>query len=93
MEMVQFQDMPYKRPDAEALKAALENAIRKLQEAGTYEEARKAYFDLQEEEIRSHTLVSICHVRNTIDTTDTFYEEETRAIREACPCNIAGNRC
>ena len=83
MEMVQFQDMPYKRPDAEALKAALENAIRKLQDAGTYEEARKAYFDLQEEEIRSHTLGSICHVRNTIDTTDAFYEEETRAIREA----------
>ena len=47
MEMVRFQDMPYVRPDMEALKAAYQETIEKLKSAASYEEARSAFFALQ----------------------------------------------
>ena len=81
--MMKFQDMPYERPDAEALKKAYEEAAEKLLKAGTYEEARSAFLEVQEEEEKAETMESICYIRNTIDTTDAFYNDELLAIREA----------
>ena len=80
--MLKFKDMPYARPDVEELKKANEEAIEKLKNASSYEEAKKAYFDLQEKETQAGTMMSICSVRNTIDTTDEFYAGEMKAIRE-----------
>ena len=80
--MLKFKDMPYTRPDVEELKKANEEAIEKLKNASSYEEAKKAYFDLQEKETQAGTMMSICSVRNTIDTTDEFYAGEMKAIRE-----------
>ena len=50
MTMVDFRDMPYARPDMEALKAAYTETIEKLKSAASYEEARSAFFALQEAE-------------------------------------------
>ena len=47
MTMVDFRDMPYARPDMEALKAAYTETIEKLKSAASYEEARSAFFALQ----------------------------------------------
>ncbi len=80
---MKFQDMPYERPDAEALKRAYEAAAEKLLKAGNYEEARSAFLEVQEEEEKAETMESICYIRNTIDTTDAFYNDELLAIREA----------
>ena len=81
--MMKFQDMPYERPDADALKKAYEEAAEKLLKAGTYGEARSAFLEVQEEEEKAETMESICYIRNTIDTTDAFYNDELLAIREA----------
>lgn len=81
--MLKFKDMPYARPDVEELKKANKEAIEKLKNAASYEEAKQAYFDLQEKETQAGTMMSICSVRNTIDTTDEFYAGEMKAIREA----------
>ena len=81
--MLKFKDMPYARPDVEELKKANKKAIEKLKNAASYEEAKQAYFDLQEKETQAGTMMSICSVRNTIDTTDEFYAGEMKAIREA----------
>ena len=83
MEMIKFQDMPYERPDSEVLKKAYEAAREKLLKAETFEEARKAFLDLQKEEEKAETMDSICYIRNTMDTTDEFYNTEIRAIKEA----------
>ena len=80
---MKFQDMPYERPDAEALKKAYERATEKLLKAETYGEARSAFLEVQEEEEKAETMESICYIRNTIDTTDAFYNDELLAIREA----------
>ncbi|MBQ5361082.1 MAG: M3 family oligoendopeptidase, partial [Lachnospiraceae bacterium] len=81
--MMKFQDMPYERPDADALKKAYEEAAEKLLKAETYGEARSAFLEVQEEEEKAETMESICYIRNTIDTTDAFYNDELLAIREA----------
>ena len=82
MEMLKFQDMPYVRPDVEAVKAAYETAITALRQADCFEEAKKAFFELQEKDEQTATMFSICHVRNTIDTTDPYYDAETAWLRE-----------
>ena len=50
MEMVKFQDMPYERPDFEAMKEAYRQAAEELKNAGSYEEARSICFDMQDRE-------------------------------------------
>lgn len=80
---MKFQDMPYERPDAQALKKAYELAAEKLLKAETYGEARSAFLEVQEEEEKAETMESICYIRNTIDTTNAFYNDELLAIREA----------
>lgn len=82
MDMVQFQDMPYARPDMEALKAAYGQTAEKLKSAASYEEARSAFFALQQAEEERGTMAALCSVRNTIDTTDPFYEGEMKWLRE-----------
>ena len=81
--MVRFSEIPYERPDMEALKAAVEEAARKVREAGSYAEARSAYFEVQEKEMEADTMFTVCHIRNTIDTADPFYDSEIKWLREA----------
>ncbi|MBQ8161434.1 MAG: M3 family oligoendopeptidase [Clostridia bacterium] len=82
MEMVDFREMPYSRPDIEAQKTCLQKATEAILSAASYEEARKVYFDLQEADKQVSTMFSICSVRNTIDTTDAYYDGEMTWLRE-----------
>ena len=43
---MKFQDMPYERPDADAVKKAYEEAAEKLLKAETYGEARSAFLEV-----------------------------------------------
>ncbi len=81
--MIRFSEIPYQRPDMEALKAAVEDAARKVRTAKSYAEVRDAYFAVQEKERETDTMYTVCHVRNTIDTTDAFYDGEMKWLREA----------
>ena len=42
---VKFSEMPYKRPDPEAVKAELKELTGRLQSAKSYEEARAVFLD------------------------------------------------
>lgn len=81
MEMVKFQDMPYARPDMEALRESYRQTVRALKEAASFEEAKAAFFALQEAEDRRATMAVLCSVRNTIDTTDAYYDGEMKWLR------------
>ena len=81
--MVRFSEIRYQRPDMEALRAAVEEATRKVREAGSAAEVRDAYLAVQEKEKDADTMFTVCHVRNTIDTTDAFYDSEMKWLREA----------
>ena len=82
MQMTEFKNMPYVRPDLAAYGEQMRQTAKTLREAKTYEEARKAYFDLQRAEEEGETLFSIAYVRNTIDTQDAFYEAEVKWLQE-----------
>ena len=80
--MVDFREMPYERPDMDALRRCYEAAIDALKGAKSYQAARDAFFALQEEEEKADTMMSIGSVRNTIDTTDEYYDGEMKWLRE-----------
>ena len=82
MEMKAFPDIPYIRPDINEMKAALRSAEKALRGAVSYEAARDAFFALQEKEKDMGTMFSVCSVRNTIDTTDPYYDAEMKWLRE-----------
>ena len=82
MNMVDFREMPYERPDMEALAACYRATIDALKAPASYAEARDAFFALQAQETQSSTLFSLCYVRNTIDTTDAYYDGEMKWLRE-----------
>ena len=81
--MVDFKNMVYQRPDMDALRTAYEKVTAQLNSAATYEDARNAFFALQTAEKQAGTMSSLAYVRNTIDMTDSFYEEEVRWLQEA----------
>ena len=82
MEMLAFQDMPYARPDMDAVRETYRKTIEAISHAECYESARSAFFDLQETEKQFGTMMSLCSVRNTIDTTDAYYDAEMKWLRE-----------
>ncbi len=80
--MIDFREMPYQRQDMDALKKCYEQTIGKLADAASYDEARMAFFDLQEQEKKAATMLTLCSVRNTIDTTDEYYDGEMKWQRQ-----------
>ena len=82
MQICKFSEMPYARPDMEALKKRYEETLSALSGAKSCKEALDAIFALQQYEESAGTMMSLSHVRNTIDTTDAFYEGEVKWLRE-----------
>ncbi len=80
--MMDFMEMPYERPDMAQLKRCYEQAAAALAGAADYAEARTAYFALQAQEEQAETMHSLASVRNTIDTTDAYYDTEMKWLRE-----------
>jgi M3 family oligoendopeptidase len=86
--MEKFAQIPYQRPDLEALKRQSLSLIERLEQAGQPAEARQALLDLDGLEKTADTAITIAHVRNTIDTTDAFYEAEVTYFNETLPTLI-----
>ncbi|MBQ9196801.1 MAG: M3 family oligoendopeptidase [Clostridia bacterium] len=82
MEMMDFREMPYARPDMEALAVCYRKTIEALKTPAAYADAREAFFALQEQEKQAATMFSLCSVRNTIDTGDAYYDGEMKWLRE-----------
>ena len=82
MEMVEFREMPYARPDMDDLRRRYAEGTARLNGAASYVEARAAFFALQDLEETLGTAMSLCSVRNTIDTADAFYDAEMKWLRE-----------
>ena len=85
MEALKFREMPYERPDGDALKTSMRTLTEKLRAAGSYE-AAKAVF-LEKETLSKHiqTLATLAQVRHTIDTRDKFYDEENGFWNQLSP--------
>lgn len=82
---MKFSEMPYERPDLDAVKQQFAGLLARLQEAKTYAEAREVF--LEEEKLNKHvdTAAQLASVRNSIDTRDKFYDGEMNFWNEALP--------
>ena len=75
---MKFSEMPYQRPDAEALKAGLQALTERLKAAKTYAEAREVFLEKEREGKHVATASTLASVRHSIDTRDKFYDDEMK---------------
>ena len=82
---MRFHEMPYTRPDLNSVCAQIDGLVEELKAAASYEEARTIL--LREQELESHvmTQASLASVRHSIDTQDSFYNDEDTFWNESSP--------
>ncbi len=82
---MKFSEMPYARPDLDAVKQQFADLRTRLENARSYAEAREIF--LEEETLNKHvdTAAQLASVRNCIDTRDKFYDAEMKFWNEAVP--------
>ena len=82
---MKFSEMPYKRPDPEAVKSELAALTERLKNAADYAEARAVFLEKEEMEKEVDTMGTLAYVRHSIDTRDEFYDEEIEFWDEVGP--------
>ncbi len=82
---MKFSEMPYKRPDPDAVKAEYRVLTERLKNAVSYEEARAAFLEKEEKEKLVDTMGTLAYVRHSIDTRDEFYDAEIEFWDEIGP--------
>lgn len=83
--MDKFSQIEYVRPDAEAVMASMEQTIKAMKEAASYEAMRDLYRKEKEFLTGWNTMGQIAYIRNTVDTRDPFYEQEVQYFNEKDP--------
>ncbi len=86
---MKFEDIKYERIDLKALKKKGLELEKKLRNAKTYEEAKQTYEEIEKlmnEDFSSP--LSYIHIKNTIDTSDKFYENEVKYYDKKMPMFI-----
>lgn len=83
--MEKFADIVYQRPDFAAFKAALTAHIERVRAAAAWPELREAWLAHTEDKRALFTMQTVASIRNTVDTTDPFYEAEMRVFHSEMP--------
>jgi len=83
LNMESFSKIEYRRPDMGALKKKMKSYLRALKKAKTYEEARAAYLASLAETGHIETSYVVASIRNTLDTTDKYYDGEMQFFNRA----------
>ena len=73
---MKFHDMPYARPDGEAVKQKMTELTERLKNAENYAQAKAVFLEMEEETKHFATLYTLTSVRHSIDTRDQFYDDE-----------------
>lgn len=82
---MKFKDYKYERIDIEKIKKDLELQTQNIKNAQSFEEALKAYKEINEIEKHVDTMVNLVTIRSDINTDDSFYEEERNFLDENLP--------
>ncbi len=82
---MKFSEMPYTRPDTDAVKKQLQQLTEALKSAPDYATAKDVF--LQEQTLYKHlsTASVLVEIRHSIDTRDAFYEAESDFFNAALP--------
>lgn len=82
---MKFSEMPYTRPDLEAIKRDSAAILERITSAASAQEQIDAYLDYEEKNKEITTLCSLAYARHTINTKDEFYDKENDYIDEISP--------
>ncbi len=85
MKFGKFSEIKYERPDFEEVKRGIYVYMQAFKAARTYDEARALFIAHDRESERLSTMYSVAYIRNTIDTSDKFYEDEMNFFYEEMP--------
>ncbi len=83
--MTTFTKLSYERPDLDALNSRLSDYSAELQQASTLEEANELIRQINKERNDFETQSQLVSIRHSVDTRDTFYEEEQSFFDDALP--------
>ncbi len=83
--MIKFSEMKYTRPDINKVKEEIKRITEDFESAESYEVARENF--LKKDELVRHIMTeeTLASIRHSIDTRDTFYEEEEAFWNKTSP--------
>ncbi len=73
---LKFKDYKYVRPDLNETKDAFNIALNRFKEASSIDDAEKAIDQINRLRFDFNTMSTLAYIRNSIDTNDTFYDQE-----------------
>lgn len=83
--MQKFSELPYVRPDLAAFKAELPAYVESIRNASSWDELKTRWLAQSDKKLEIMTMRSIASIRNTVDTTDPYYEAEMRYFNTELP--------
>ena len=78
-----FSEIKYERPDFKNFAKEMKSATTAMKNAETYEEFRGAFSRAEEIIKKVETTTTVSYIRNTLDLTDKFYDEEQKYLNKA----------
>ncbi|MBQ1555302.1 MAG: M3 family oligoendopeptidase [Clostridia bacterium] len=83
--METFRELPYQRPDFEALTKEMQDCIDALRSAQNFEEAHEVFLRWNKRSMTLETMYSIAYIRHTVNMKDDFYDGEIAFFDESIP--------
>lgn len=80
--MEKFSEIKYTRPDFDELKKQTKKLLKRYKQAASYEEQKKILFENEKLMAKFEDMFTVASIRNTMDTSDKFYDEEMTFIRK-----------
>ena len=85
MENFTFDKIEYVRPDIDKAEELCKEYTAKLRAAKSYEEVKQIILDYDKSGEEMETMFTVAHIRNTLNTTDKFYEDEMAFLHQRLP--------
>ncbi len=85
MDKFTFDTIEYHRPDVAAVEEEVKKLTEELRNATSYEQVRDIILRSDAVTEDMETMYTVAHVRNTLNTTDQFYEEEIAWFQQTLP--------
>lgn len=82
---MKFSQMPYTRPDMDAVKKMIVDFTKRLKEAETYESAKAVFLENEEAGKHLQTQHTLASIRHSINTKDEFYDAEMKYWNTVLP--------
>ena len=82
---MRFSEMKYERPELEEIKGAADRIKKAFDDADSFEAADSAFAEWDRLISHTDTMFSLAYIRNSVDTTDEYYEKEVEYIDEISP--------